>query len=57
MEESNKDLALEENLHNYDDLVRTVSNDTKPKNPINNRSYLIKEDIANLKENLDKLLE
>ena len=54
-EPSSEELA--ENLHNYDDLVRTVNTDTKPINPVNHRSYLIKEDIANLKENLDKLLE
>ena len=48
---------LSEVLHNYDNLVKTVSTDTRVKKPVNNRSYLIQEDIAALKENLDKLLE
>ena len=48
---------LAETLQNYDDLVKTVDKDSKTVNPVNTRSYLIKEDIANLKENLDKLLE
>jgi len=48
---------LAEILQNYDNLVKTVSTDTERHKPVNNRSYLIQEDIADLKENLDKLLE
>ena len=54
-DDSPEDLA--ETLQNYDNLVKTVTTDTKPQHQVNNRSYLIKEDIASLKENLDKLLE
>ena len=51
------DDVMAETLKNYDDLIKTVTTDTEVKNPVNNKSYLIKEDIADLKENLDKLLE